>query len=44
MIIRGAPVLDLLGHRQESLLNVGGVLRRGLKEGNAQLVSEFLWD
>jgi len=40
----GLPVLDLLGHCQESLLNVGSVLRRGLEEGNVQLIGEFLED
>lgn len=40
----GPPILDLLSHRQESLLNVGGVLCRGLEEGNVQLISEFLYD
>jgi len=38
------PILDLLGHCQESLLNVGSVLRRSLEEGNVQLISEFLND
>ena len=37
-----SPVLDLLSHRQERLLNVRRVLRRCLKEGNAELVCEFL--
>lgn len=36
------PVLDLLRHSQESLLDVGSVLRRRLQEGDAELVSEFL--
>lgn len=36
------PVLDLLRHSQESLLDVSGVLRRRLQEGDAELVSEFL--
>lgn len=36
------PVLDLLRHRQESLLDVGRILGRGLQEGNGQLVGEFL--
>jgi len=39
-----APILDLLGHCQESLLNVCSVLRRGLKEWDVQLISEFLRD
>ena len=38
------PILDLLGHCQESLLNVGSVLRRDLEEGNVQLIGEFLND
>ena len=41
---RGRPhaVLDLGGHRHERLLHVGRVLRRGLQEGDAQLVGVFL--
>jgi hypothetical protein len=35
-------LLDLACHSQESLLNVAGILGRGLKEGNAQAVGEFL--
>ena len=35
-------LLDLAGHGQESLLNVGGVLGRGLEEGDAQAVGELL--
>ena len=37
-----APVLDLLRHCQECLLDVGGVLRRRLEEGDGKLVREFL--
>jgi len=37
-----APILDLLGHSQERLLDVGRTLRGGLKEGNVELVGEFL--
>jgi hypothetical protein len=37
-----SPVLDLLGHGQESLLDVGSVLGRGLEERNSELVGEFL--
>lgn len=36
------PLLDLLCHGQESLLNVGGVLGGGLQEGDCQRVGEFL--
>ena len=36
------PVLNLLGHRQESLLDVGRVLRRRLQEGDGELVRELL--
>ena len=41
---RGRPhaVLDLGRHRHERLLHVGRVLRRGLQEGDAQLVGVFL--
>jgi len=39
---RSHSILDLLGHRQECLLNVGGVLRRGFKEGDVQLIGKFL--
>lgn len=35
-------LLDLAGHGQESLLDVAGVLCRGLEEGNTQAVGEFL--
>jgi hypothetical protein len=37
-----SPVLDLLGHGKESLLDVGGVLGRGLEEGDAELVGKAL--
>ena len=36
------PVLDLFRHGQESLLDICRVLRRGLKEGNRQLIGKFL--
>ena len=36
------PVLNLLSHRQEGLLNVCGVLGRRLEEGDVQLIGEFL--
>lgn len=36
------PVLNLLGHRQESLLDVRRILRRSLQEWDAQLVRKFL--
>jgi len=41
---RGSPhsILDLFGHCQERLLNVGSVLRRSLEEGDAQLIGKFL--
>lgn len=35
-------LLDLPGHGQESLLDVAGVLGRGLEEGNTQAVGELL--
>merc|ERR1712093_107168 len=35
-------LLDLAGHSQESLLNIGCVLSRRLEEWNAKAVSEFL--
>lgn len=35
-------LLDLAGHGQESLLDVGGALRRCLEEWNAKTVCEFL--
>ena len=37
-----APILDLLGHGQERLLDIGRTLRGGLKEGDIQLIGEFL--
>lgn len=36
-------LLNLTGHCKESLLNVAGILGRGLKEWNTETVSEFLW-
>lgn len=36
------PVLDLLSHRQESLLDVGCVLGRRLEEGDRELICELL--
>lgn len=36
------PVLDLLRHGQECLLDIGRVLSRSLKEGNRELVRELL--
>jgi hypothetical protein len=36
------PVLDLLRHSQEGLLDIRCILRRCLQEGNAQLVGKFL--
>ena len=36
------PVLNLLGHRQESLLDVRRILSRSLQEWDAQLVRKFL--
>lgn len=44
-VVRGRAahaLLDLAGHGQEGLLDVAGVLRRGLEEGDAQAVSELL--
>src|SRR5690242_15823471 len=35
-------LLDLAGHGQEGLLDVGGALCRRLEEGNAEAVCEFL--
>lgn len=35
-------LLDLPGHGQEGLLDVAGVLGRGLEEWNAQAVGELL--
>jgi hypothetical protein len=45
LVVRGRrthPLFDLAGHSQEGLLNVAGVLGRGLKEWDAKAVSEFL--
>jgi hypothetical protein len=39
---RSHSLLDLAGHGQEGLLDVAGVLGRGLKEGDAEAVSELL--
>jgi len=36
------PVLDLLSHGQEGLLNVGRILGGCLQEGDAQRIGEFL--
>jgi len=36
-------LLDLAGHGQEGLLDVAGVLGRGLEEGDAEAVCEFLF-
>ena len=38
----GSPVLDLLGHGQESLLNVGGVLGGRLEEWDTKLICKGL--
>jgi len=35
-------LLDLTSHCQESLLDVAGVLGRGLQEGDSEAVGEFL--
>lgn len=40
--LRSHALLDLAGHRQESLLDVGGVLGRRLEERDTKAVSEFL--
>lgn len=40
--LRALALLDLSGHSQECLLDVGGVLGRGLEERNSQAVSELL--
>lgn len=42
MLAQYLPVLDLLSHGQESLLDVCGALRRCLEEGDAELVRKFL--
>lgn len=39
---RAHPLLDLASHGQEGLLDIAGVLGRGLEEGDAKAVSEFL--
>lgn len=41
-IEENVPVLDLLGHRQEGLLDVGGLLGRRLEERNAERVCKLL--
>lgn len=40
--LRTHPLLDLAGHGQESLLDIGGILGRGLEEGNSEAVGELL--
>lgn len=35
-------LLDLAGHGEEGLFDVAGVLGRGLEEGDAEAVGEFL--
>lgn len=45
-VVRGRAshaLLDLAGHGQESLLDVAGILGRGLEEGDAQAVGELLF-
>lgn len=39
---RAHALLDLAGHGQESLLDVGGVLGGGLKEWDTEVISEVL--
>ncbi len=39
---RGIPILDMLSHGQEGLLDICCVLGGCLKEGNIQLIREFL--
>lgn len=44
-VVRGGgshALLDLAGHGEEGLLNVAGVLGRGLEEWNSQAVRELL--
>lgn len=36
------PIFNLLGHGQEGLLYIRGVLGGGLQEGNGQLIGKFL--
>lgn len=36
------PILDLLGHGQERLLDIRCVLGGGLQERDGQLIGEFL--
>jgi hypothetical protein len=40
--LRTHALLDLTGHGQESLLNVGSVLGRSLEERDAKAVGELL--
>lgn len=40
---RSHALLDLSGHRQECLLDVGCVLGGGLEEGNSKAVGKLLW-
>jgi hypothetical protein len=40
---RAHPLLDLPCHRQESLLDVGSILRGSFQEGDADAVGEFLF-
>lgn len=45
LVARGCcahPLLDLTGHGKECLLNVAGVLGRGLEEWDAEAVCELL--
>ena len=37
-----SPVLDLLCHGQESLLDICRILRRSLKERDSKLIGKFL--
>lgn len=41
---RSHALLNLSGHRQECLLDVGCVLGRGLKERNSKAVGKLLWE
>lgn len=40
--LRTLSLLDLSGHSQEGLLNVGGVLSRSFEERDSKAISEFL--
>jgi hypothetical protein len=42
MMAYNVPVFNLLGHCQEGLFNVGGILGWRLQEGNGELIREFL--